>query len=162
MAQLSEDTWLMDFAVPQRPNWHNLDMKILRMRRGTIEADKSALFSSFVEGLQATMRPLIQPGRELLASRLGIDHEVLVWSAAQKPDQLRRDTESYAAAEVFVLDGGLLIVGMRSRSSRLRYVENADGSVSRVTDGAASSTVEVDAFVSPHKMSMLCSTAYPK
>jgi hypothetical protein len=79
---------------------------------------------------------------------LGIDYKALAWGAVPRRDPYLRDSEGYTAAEVFVLETGLLIVGLRGRPGRVRYIERPDGSVAAVTDEPDSARVEVNAYVS--------------
>ncbi len=126
-------------------------MLILRMRRSPLSGVDPALFNTFIEELQTTMQSLIRPTRELQASQLGVDIDLLTWGG-RRPDPLRDSLTNRRKRstwnEIFVLEAGLLVIAIRGTSGTVSIIENPDGSIEERASGETTFLLLANAIMS--------------
>ena len=118
-------------------------VQILMMRRGELEVSEIGRFVPFLAELAKTMRPLLQPTRDLQAIQLGVDPSRFV----QGEERSGSAPDTWEIAEVFMVDGGLLVIGASKPAQSVRYIDLPDGGIRRTIGESDVTRVEMFAFV---------------
>jgi hypothetical protein len=115
---------------------YNKAVLILRMRHALTPVNASESVSAFLDRLCLTMRPMLRAGREYQASSLGLNVDDISWSIGEflrrvggRDERATVEAAGFISAEIFVVDHGLLIVGLSNGSARRMYNPRLGGLV---------------------------------
>lgn len=125
------------------------------MRHALTPVDARESVSAFLDRLCLTMRPMLRAGREYQASSLGLNVDDISWNiggflrrVGERDERPTIEAAGFISAEIFVVDHGLLIVGLRNGSAQRMYNPSLGGLVTANSEYPEQIHLDVSVLVS--------------
>ena len=125
------------------------------MRHALTPVDARESVSAFLDRLCLTMRPMLRAGREYQASSLGLNVDDVSWNiggflrrVGERDERPTIEAAGFISAEIFVVDHGLLIVGLRNGSAQRMYNPSLGGLVTANSEYPERIHLDVSVLVS--------------
>ena len=125
------------------------------MRHALTPVDARESVPAFLDRLCLTMRPMLRAGREYQASSLGLNVDDISWNIGEflrrvggRDERPTIEAAGFISAEIFVVDHGLLIVGLRNGSEERMYLPSLGGLVTANSEYPEQIHLDVSVLVS--------------